>query len=51
MKLMILKTKEIREVPDEYGARLIEQGQAVFAKEPEKKPEEKKEEKPKAKKG
>ena len=48
MKLLILKTKEIREVPDEYGARLIEQGQAVFTKEePEKKPEkeEKKEEK------
>lgn len=51
-KVLFLKTNDVRDVPDEYAARLYEQGQAVFQKEePVAKPEEKKEEKPKAKKG
>ena len=50
-KVLILKTNDVRDVPDEYAARLYEQGQAVFQKEEPVKPEEKKEEKPKAKKG
>lgn len=52
MKLLLLKTKEVQDFPEEYGKRLYEQGKAVFpvkTAEPEAEP--KQEAKAKGKKG
>ena len=57
MKVILTATKEVQDIPEEYAARLYEQGKVVFPEKkpakpekPEAKPEEK-QEKPKGKKG
>ena len=54
MKVILTATKEVQDIPEEYAARLYEQGKVVFPEKKPAKPEaksEEKQEKPKGKKG